>query len=482
MITATLAMVKEKKSSKHGRFFRLKFTFSFFTLLAIFMAAAAAAFIYTFEKTYQNKIYAGVRIDNLSVGGKTKKDIEKYFSEKNQPFKNIDITLKYHDNIATLSGQDLAVSYDGKLSAIQAYSIGRSGHVFSDIYQKWQAATRGINLTSLLKMNTDNIDETLSNLAADIDIPSQDALFQFTNNKVTLFKESKVGRMIDQKQAKKMITAYIYTISHNPTQNLDAVTIDLPVVTLQPKISTENSNNFGIKELIGEGKSEFAGSIPNRVHNIALAAFKINGNLVPPGGTFSFNNTVGDISAATGFAPGYIIKDGRTVLGDGGGVCQVSTTLFRAAMNSGLKIVERHAHAYRVHYYEEDAPPGLDATVFAPSYDFRFQNDTTHYILIQSETDTANNTLDFKFYGTKDDRVVNITKPIILSQTPPPPDLYQDDPLLPKGTIRQVDWQAWGAKVTFDYKVTKDGQILEQQTFFSNFQPWQAVYLRGTAG
>ena len=100
--------------------------------------------------------------------------------------------------------------------------------------------------------------------------------------------------------------------------------------------------------------------------------------LIPPGGTISYNEIVGDISAATGYQPAYIIKDGRTILGDGGGVCQVSTTLFRAGLSAGLPILERHPHAYRVHYYEEGGyKPGLDATVFAPGVDLKMKNDTS---------------------------------------------------------------------------------------------------------
>ena len=283
--------------------------------------------------------------------------------------------------------------------------------------------------------------------------------------------------------AKQLTYSYINSLTATSAADNSSAKeflINLPVNELAPKIKTEDSNNFGIKELIADGKSRFLGSIPGRVHNIELAASKINGRLIPPGEIFSFNDALGDVSAATGFQPAYIIKGGRTVLGDGGGVCQVSTTLFRAALNSGLPIVERHAHSYRVSYYEQESPAGLDATVFAPSYDLKFKNDTLNYILIQAKTDLNNYSLAFELYSTKDGRQVEITKPVMYSQSSPPPDLYQDDPTLPKGVVKQVDWKAWGAKVNFDYKVTKEGQILTQKSFFSNFQPWQAVFLRGT--
>ncbi|MBI5619631.1 VanW family protein, partial [Candidatus Gottesmanbacteria bacterium] len=194
-----------------------------------------------------------------------------------------------------------------------------------------------------------------------------------------------------------------------------------------------------------------------------------------------FNDAVGDISAATGYQSAYIIKEGKTVLGDGGGVCQVSTTLFRAALDAGLTIIERRAHAYRVHYYEEGGyKPGLDATVFGPTVDLKIKNDTPAYILIQATIDTQRMTLAFDLYGTNDGRRSEILNHQVWGITPPPPDLYQDDPTIPAGVIKQVDFAAWGAQTSFRYKVTRNSEVLQDQVFTSNFRPWQAVYLRGT--
>jgi vancomycin resistance protein YoaR len=168
-------------------------------------------------------------------------------------------------------------------------------------------------------------------------------------------------------------------------------------------------------------------------------------------------------------------------LGDGGGVCQVSTTFFRALLSAGLPIVERHAHAYRVGYYEENGyPPGIDATVFVPSVDLKFLNDTGHYILVQSKIDLDNLYLEFDLYGTSDGRTVSMTTPVVTNQVAPPPDLYQDDPTLPAGQIKQTDFAAWGADVSFTRTVTRNGKVIISDKYISNYQPWQAIYLRGT--
>lgn len=323
-----------------------------------------------------------------------------------------------------------------------------------------------------LLLDKDQTTFYLKNIAIEIDQPVQEGLFEFNpeTKRVTAFKPSQEGRKLNLDQAFSLISD---ALTSSTTK-----TIALPVDVVKPKIATSDVNSLGIKELLGQGVSNFAGSITNRIYNINLTASKLNGILVPPGETFSFNQTVGDISAATGFKQAYVIKEGRTVLDDGGGVCQDSTTLFRAVLNAGLPVVARTAHAYRVGYYEQGFPPGLDATIYYPSVDFQFKNDTSANILIQAYTSGL--TLYIDLYGTSDGRITTLTKPIVTNQTPPPAELRQDDPTLPKGTVKQVDWAAWGANVSFKRTVARNGEVIIDETWRSNFKPWRAVYLVGT--
>lgn len=321
---------------------------------------------------------------------------------------------------------------------------------------------------SKLVLKQDKLDSFLKPITEAINRPVKEPLFQFDGAKVVEFQPPQVGLTLNQAEAISLITTALRTNQTTP--------LELPVEQTHPK--NKLTNDLGIKELIGQGISHFTGSIANRIYNIKLASSRINGILIPPGETFSFVSTVGDISASSGYKQAYVIKSGRTVLDDGGGVCQVSTTVFRAALNSGLPITGRVAHAYRVGYYEQGFPPGLDATIFSPSVDFKLKNDTSNHVLIQSYVQGS--TLFVDLYGSKDGRVVTVTKPVVTDQTPPPPPLYQDDPTIPKGTTKQVDWAAWGAKVSFKRTVTKDNQVIINDTFRSNFRPWQAVYLVGT--
>lgn len=321
------------------------------------------------------------------------------------------------------------------------------------------------------------IDKIVNQVSDAVNRDAQNPTITIEEEKVHEFLPSKDGVEVNKQSLTEQLVAALASLE---TQDNDQVKVDVPVTKTAPQITMGEINNLGIRELIGRGTSRYKGSIAGRIHNVALAATKINGTLIAPGETFSFNTTLGDVSKFTGYKTAYIIKDGKTILGDGGGVCQVSTTLFRAVLAAGLPITERHAHAYRVGFYEQDSGPGLDATVYAPTPDFKFKNNTPGHILIQAQADSKNVSLVFELYGTSDGRVSSVSKPKILSSTPPLPDLYQDDPTLPAGVVKQVEHAAWGAKVTFDYVVTRGDETLINHKFVSNYRPWQAVYLRGT--
>lgn len=323
----------------------------------------------------------------------------------------------------------------------------------------------------------EKLKEYVKNISKSVDREPENATFVFENGKVTVFKPAKDGIAIKQNEVALGLSKELTSLEATSASELS---YSLPIESIKAAITTESVNTLGIKDLLGRGQSNFKGSIGGRIHNIVLASSKLSGFLIKPGEIFSFNKALGDVSANTGYQQAYIIKEGRTVLGDGGGVCQVSTTLFRAVLNAGLPIEERWAHSYRVSYYEQGYPPGLDATVYDPGYDLKIKNDTPAYILIQTRVDTNLNSLTFELYGTSDERKAEISKPRVWSETPPPPDLYQDDPTLPAGQVKQVDWKAWGAKVSFDYKVTRNNETLIEKTFYSNFQPWQSVFLKGT--
>ncbi|BCX05265.1 MAG: VanW family protein [Candidatus Roseilinea sp.] len=252
-------------------------------------------------------------------------------------------------------------------------------------------------------------------------------------------------------------------------------------ITPAPVPATATAQDLGITQLITQATTFFKGSSAARLANVKVAAARFNGVVVPPGAVFSFNEHLGDVSEKEGFQEGLIIVGNRTVKGVGGGVCQVSTTAYQAALRAGFPIVERYPHGYRVSYYERGMGPGFDASVFSPYADFKFINDTSAHLLIETVYDPARVTLTFKFYGTPDGRQVTISPATITDVVPHGPDIYERDTEgeVPPGQARQVDYAVDGATVFFTRVVTRNGETLINERVVSKYVPWQAVYRYG---
>jgi vancomycin resistance protein YoaR len=231
-------------------------------------------------------------------------------------------------------------------------------------------------------------------------------------------------------------------------------------------------------ELISEGKSKFAGSSAARITNIAVGAAQFDGLLIAPGETFSFNHYLGEVTAEKGYAESIIIWGNETRADVGGGLCQVSTTAFRAAFWAGLPITKRWPHTFRVSYYEP--PKGLDATIYSPTVDLKWVNDTGQFILIRTQVDREQKTLTFRFYGLSPGRTVEMDGPHESRLVHPDPPIYREDPTLPQGTKKQIEWAKDGLDVTVYRIIKENDQEVQRDTFFSRYQPWQAVYLVGT--
>ncbi len=243
------------------------------------------------------------------------------------------------------------------------------------------------------------------------------------------------------------------------------------------KITNENVNNLGIKDLLGRGESDFSGSPRNRRHNIKIGADSLNGLLIKPDEEFSLLKALGKIDAESGYLPELVIKEGRTIPEYGGGLCQIGTTLFRAVINAGLPITQRRNHSYRVSYYE---PAGTDATIYDPWPDFKFINDTGHYLLLQ--TKLKKNKAIFEFWGSSDGRSVSTTTPVIYNIVKPGAPEYIETTDLPPGTKKLVEHAHNGADAYFKREIVwppaADKKPVEE-TWRSHYIPWKEKWLVG---
>ncbi len=308
-------------------------------------------------------------------------------------------------------------------------------------------------------------------ISLQVDRPPVDAEFWFDleSNSLVPTVESEPGLTLDIPTTVALL---------EEAANSDQRTVALPLSEVRPALATEDGPSLGIIELIGEGVTSFDGSSDSRVQNIVVGAAQFDGLLIAPGETFSFNHYLGEVTAEKGYEESIIIWGNTTRADVGGGLCQVSSTAFRAAFWAGLPITERWAHAFRVSYYEP--PIGLDATIYSPDVDLKWVNDTGHYILIQTYVDLEENTLTFHYYGTNPGRTVEMEGPYEDNHVEHGPAVYRDDPTLPKGETKQIEWAKDGLDVTLYRIIKENGVEVERETFFSQYRPWQAVFLVGT--
>lgn len=322
-------------------------------------------------------------------------------------------------------------------------------------------------------LDPDFISVTLEALSTDLNTLPQNARFIFDDDsgELNLLKSSIVGRALD-------IPATISKIQSDLRDGIHEV--EIVFQTDQPAVGDDaTAEELGIREPVSVVSSYFSGSGSARARNVETAAAAFHGYLIAPGETLSMADVLGDISLDTGYAEALIIYGDRTIKGVGGGVCQVSTTLFRAAFFGGYPLVERYPHAYRVRYYElgSSSPgPGFDATVFVPLVDFKFTNDRDAWLLM--ETYIYGSQLVWKFYSASDGREVEWSRQQFNAQDAPDA-LYKENADLKKGEIKQVDWAADGLDVIVNRNVVRDGETLFEDRIETYYLPWRAIYEYG---
>ena len=566
------------------------------------LVAAAVAGVLLLEVFYLGRIFPGVQMWGLDLGGMRPAEaalaLEARFPYSSQPM----ITLRDGDRTWKLSPREVGFEFDAEAAARSAYRLGRSGSLLGNLREQARLFLSGAQVGPVIRQDTTAARAYLEQVAASVNVISRDAslrldgmnavatpsivgrklnvdavlarlmdssrtlapvdvplTFQTFPPSVADVSEAKArleaivaapmtlvpdasapgnvgpwklsrenlasmavirrvdGNRVDVSLDEARLRAFLAPVAPqverpavdarfvfddelheikviSPSVSGLALNIPATIARIRQQVMTDNrqvtlvitntqapyhegmtARELSITELVSQGVTYFLGSAATRVKNIATAAGKFHGVIVGPGETFSFDEYLGDVSLDQGYAEALIIFNGRTIKGVGGGVCQVSTTAFRAAYQAGFPIVERWPHAYRVSWYEKGFGPGLDATVFAPEVDFKFKNDTPYHLLIETYTSPTNGTLTFKFYSTKDGRTVKIVLPVVAKIMPHGPDKYEEDPTFKPGQKEQVDWAVDGADVTVKRVIVRAGQAVTD-TVFTRYEPWQSVF------
>lgn len=359
---------------------------------------------------------------------------------------SVDITAS--DYTETLSGNDFAswfqldttlVAHQKKRSEIENTAYCPVSLWYCDTFlSRFSRERLAVRFEKTIEEG--RVRDYVSDLASRVNQEPENALFGVgENDSIVIAKEEKVGRHLKENESVAIILQALLKENRSGL----SVPITLPTEVSQPKIMSSDRERLGLKELIGQGTSNFAGSPKNRIFNIKRALQQYENVLIAPGEEFSFVDYLGDVDGEHGYLPELVIKYNKTEPEFGGGICQVSSTVFRAAIYSGLKITERRNHAYAVSYYK---PIGMDATIYIPKPDLKFTNNTPGYILMQPNVDGYD--LTFRFFGTKDGRTVTVAGPKVLERG--------DD-----GSMKTV----------FSQEVNnKDGQNFIRDSFYSNYK------------
>ncbi len=374
--------------------------------------------------------------------------------------KKVDV-LNLTEKILTTTSTVIVFSYQGKewkLEKEKLYKMLEFQKINNDIFI-------GINKEEFISWISTNI-------APQINIPAKNATLEIKNGKIESLNVQQEGIEIDNEVLYQELNQKFLNQEKN-------ITIEIKIKKIQPEVTIDNINDLGIKEIIGVGKSNFSGSPINRRKNINNGAKILHGTLIKPDEEFSLISKLLPIDASNGYLQELVIKGNKTVPEYGGGLCQIGTTMFRAALDSGLPILERQNHSYSVTYYLENGVPGVDATIYDPKPDLIFKNDTGHYILIQSRIERDN--LFFEFWGTKDGRQAERTKPKTWGWKDPPPTKYIETTELAPGVKKCTESSHKGVTASFDYIVTSTDGTVKKQTFTSVYKPWQAVCLIGVS-
>jgi vancomycin resistance protein YoaR len=592
-------MRQERRERRKGRY-----RWILWAVLGLFAVVlmAGVAFTLAWQGQYAGKIYAGVSILDIGMGGRTPDEAKRLVREKVSAFTEQPLTLSWGGKEWRPTAEQLGVIVDVDATVDEAMRVGRGSDFFGGISQQWLAAQAGYVVPLQVELSEPDLQDYLQiSVSPEIDqeifegdvrldgtrvvaLPGKEgrqvkiySTIAAVREQIAKLEPGRVGLVVESIQPvvsaqevknieealavriSSPITATapgkqftldtgalvrFTTIERNPDRNApqhltlgwneaelttlaegwandakrlpqdarfawrdgavavlsesidgfetDSETVvnsikehsatadrrvyDLPGKVLTPTVSSKDLDKIGIREKLGTGTSTFRGSSAERATNIRVAANLLNGSVVPPGGTFSFLGAMGGIDEAHGFVEGYVIAAERTQRGVGGGVCQVSTTAFRAAFWSGLAIEERNQHSYRVSWYEvNNEPVGFDAAVFDPGVDLKWVNNTEGYILIEAVTGPDSVTVNI--YGTKLANEVKLEGPQITNRVSPPPDVYEVDPRLPAGTKKQVETARGGLDTTITRRTLLANGEERVELFRSSYKAWPNWYV-----
>ena len=508
----------------------LKEKIIFISAFIIVLTLIALSFIFGFITSKSNKIISGVSVNGVNISNLTKEEALQKLNLQLSPNLEKELTLTHNDYSTTLNLADIQSSFNFETAINNAYNIGRSeSNIFANNKKIINTFFTKINIIPTISYNEEALSSKIDKINNELPDKVVNSSYKIENNNLIVSNSSNGNRIsnnaflnsittciinnsnsieipVEQFEAdtvdieaiyneihKDAIDAYYSTNPyeiHKEENGLDfAISLDdakklvsqnqesftIPLKVLKPKVTVKSLGQEAFPDLLATYSTTYSTGNANRATNIALAVKSVNGYVLMPGETFSYNSTVGERTASRGYKEAGVYLNGEVTTGLGGGICQVSSTLYNAILLANLEIVERSNHTFKPTY----VPAGQDATVSWGAPDFKFKNNRNYPIRISAST--SNGTILFNVYGLKsdDDYQVKILSYEVGSI--PFSTQYQETSSLPSGTQKVSQAGSNGCK-TQTYKVLyKNGAEVSKTLLNSDtYKPHNQVVLVGT--
>lgn len=507
----------------------------FIAFIALMIVSAS---VFTYLTLQNENVYKGVSVSGLDASGLSKQQLQAQLNANyDTPDNGTGITLKASDTEMPITFAELDLRYDIDSAVKNAYAVGRTGNIFNRMYDIAMACMSGKNISVIQNFDEEKIDTFVNQFSVQVFKSVKEASLLLSDDKVVI-RSGRNGEHIDKAETAKLVIDLIksgkggvvspeviitnpngldvddiydqiiskpadasYKVEnnnlvltpHSVGRDIDKGKLEeiikdldqteeqehvLPVSIVMPSVTSDMATSMIFKDELASAVTSFGtGTVngQNRKFNMQLAVKNINQLILLPGEEFSFNRVVGPRDVEHGYKTAHVYIRGRIEDGIGGGICQVSTTMYNAVLTADLEVAERKNHSFTVGY----VPLGQDATAFYGGTDFRFVNSTKWPIKLLSNV--SGNKIHFSIMGTNENpgKTVVISNKI-LSKTPHTIQTTED-PTLPVGTEKETQ-EGLDGYVVETYKTIKiDGKVISQKKLHtSKYNPCTQMLVVGT--
>ncbi|NLF27855.1 MAG: hypothetical protein GX592_08150 [Clostridiales bacterium] len=416
--------------------------------------------------------FYNVYVNGVPMNGLTWEDGVRLFERLEADWQNKSFELYYRDNSWSFSPSQVGAELNEEEALVRAWNFGNSGNFFTQKSQIRALMANPEHITSAIKWNEARMEDFLRSIQQKTDAPAVDAVVALEDDRPRIVKESSDGSALDLEATREILHNLMLTGENGER-------LELPVEVLKPAITTEVASES--MNVIAEFKTSIVGSRDSRKSNIRKALSYFNGQTIPPGVQMGFNEIVGERTQSRGFKKAPEFSEGTTKDDYGGGVCQASTTLYGALLQSGMTIVRRSSHSMTVAYVY----PSLDAAVTnTGSKDLVFRNDSDHPMYIFTKVTEASATV--KIYGARPpyryDYKYNVlednipgTREVLRVDTTGEYATYSDEKVL--GSEAKMGRKSEGYLISYDWDTGEE--VKREKLSTDYYEPGVTVYYTG---